>query len=245
MFLNDQYKEMFHPDTNKNAGVILLSNLPILLLSSTCLLMFLGIGLRRLSRKRSTGYNSISTDAWTISPNIIEENRSTSVIKTIKKLVKTEIEDFNIRYAPKFYLSIIFVHAFFSGLGSFENQNIGWHEMIICIHKIFEIFRIKQAFDTLNLSRGKSFYFILVFAFITPLGFAARLLLKMYSIKVGGMMITELCEKNFAQSYLLVSYVENFIPFPETRFDVVITWPICLLSYVYFSCYLKNSLTKL
>jgi hypothetical protein len=147
------------------------------------------------------------------------------------------IENFNTNYTPLIYLCLVFLHSLFAGLGFSGDRYFGWFEIIILLHKIFEVLRIKQALNALRCDKYKSFFWMFVFSFITSFGILLRGLLKTQNASLDTFQVTRICENIFIQSFTIITFVETFIPFPRSSVKIGLNWIIIFISTFAFLKY--------
>jgi hypothetical protein len=250
LFFTDQFTKIFISKDLTTIVYGLFANLPLLLIGYSYIITVLGLFLRIMCMKKVNENKDASNDVETFLLEIKPEQQElsqpksnilgklseilTSSFKAIRNHTKHVMKQFDKRYEPLAYLSIVFIHAFFAGVGLNGRRYFGWIELIIVGHKVVEIFRVKQACKDLNLSRLRSASFMMIFIFITPIGILFRKYATIVGLKSDNFLINNILDHFFAQSFFVTSFIELLMPFPENLLDVGFNWLTTFFSYLYF-----------
>lgn len=245
MFFLEQYKQILNWNKIAGATSLFLSNLPVIVMTTIYLLVTLGIFLFRRKKVTENKYQRILENVENASLNDQESRGIDFLGKGAKKFAVSEIEDFNSNDAPYIYLPLLMFHSFFAGLGYSGCQYLGWAELLIVVHKLCEICRLKNALDKTRASYRESLSLMIMFIIMTPCGVLLRGYFSLYNVKFGEILASKLCENIFAQSFLVIACISTLIPFPMTWLDVGINWLTTFASYFMFHSYFENGTSSI
>lgn len=236
LFLMDHYSKTYITDKFSNIGDLLLNNSSFIILFSVGTFVSLSIYLQDIFIKKKNKLNNVIYDTKNGSLNI--ESKTKRPPMTRVRFVNQN-RHFNEYYAPKIYVFLVFLHAFFAGIGFFLYQKFGLLEFIITVSKAFEILHFRKELKILGYKNTRRYVSILLFTLITPIGFFFRETFMLYYPQLNMDHITKFCHCVVLQSLFIMVFVESFIPLPKKSHKLVINFIITLVSACIFDFFFQ------
>jgi hypothetical protein len=237
VLFTDQYVDMIYSESFSSVTSFFSDNLPIILMPTICLIICLLISFRRRYTQK---LNDEELFVSVIAIDDKKPNEKKSLLKRIKEYILDIIDEFNAHFAPLIYFTLMFLHAFFAGLGFNGHQYFGLVELIVVIHKILGIFRIKQFFDVLKCDKYISFCYILLFSIISPISILLRGYFSLLDDASNNYDVSGLCNSLFIQSLSVIIFIESLTPFPRSFIDLGLNWLTKSVTFICFYFYLKK-----
>jgi hypothetical protein len=244
LFFDNQRAKKVRLESFSNFEMSILNNLSYFLIGGAYFLFSLGILAYRAKTYEKNRSINFSNDCETsLSDKVDNKKKYTSNhnFDKLKKFVLDISKEYNTYFYPFIYLSALFFHSFFSGLGFSGQQYFGLSGIIILIHKIYELYSIQQIVKILHLNSTKSLYLMLFFNLLTPIGIIIRGYLTFNNVLIDTNIATKLCHRIFAQSFFIMACIEALMPISQTLSEVLLNVPVTFCSYMYFNLYLKNN----
>ncbi|EOB11876.1 putative divalent heavy-metal cations transporter [Nosema bombycis CQ1] len=241
LFFNSQHTKNVRIDSLPSFLELLLNNLPLILMGTAYFLVGSCVRIHRAKNRNNNLSNDTEIFVTDMKDTNKEESKSTYIFNAVKKFYISITEEYNTYFYHTIYLFLIFFHSFFSGLGFSGNQYIGLYGIIILVRKLYESFRIQQAFKKLGFNKSKAVHMMLFFSFITPIGLLIRVLLSLNGVSADKSQAIKLCQKMFFQSCIMMTCFDFFIPIPRSWLEVALNIPLTLISYSYFNLYFTNN----
>jgi hypothetical protein len=141
------------------------------------------------------------------------------------------VKVFNNIFVPKLILCLVFLNSFYSGLGFDALGTIKVFEIIIVVHKFFEVYLIQDAFEKIEAKKHIEIILTTIFFFLTPLGIFVRNYLKIRDTYFFNVSSDTLCNSIFRRSLLMATIFENFMPLPESIAAIILN----LVSFIVIS----------
>jgi hypothetical protein len=147
---------------------------------------------------------------------------------------------YNNVFAPKLILCFIFLNSFYAGLGFDAFRKIEFFEIIILVHKFFEVYFINYAFEKIKPNKYIKTIFTILCFLLTPLGIFLRNYMELLGTSFYIVSSNVLSNTMFYNSLVITTLFENFIPLPETSGKIILNFILFIFFSVVSEALLNN-----